>query len=159
MGLDVVGKKLLTFKRMDSVRRALMIEAFAWLAIARLALLIFPFRHVAKHLGDLAPPAESARARPMVSSRNDDTKLAEDIGWAVRRSAGYAPFKAVCLQQAIAAKVMLRRRGVQSALHFGVARANPPKNGLEAHAWLDAAGAKVTGYPVSNIFTEIACFL
>jgi hypothetical protein len=34
-----------------------------------------------------------------------------------------------------------------------------PRNGREAHAWLDAAGTKVTGYPVAPGFTEIACFL
>jgi hypothetical protein len=28
-----------------------------------------------------------------------------------------------------------------------------------AHAWLDAAGVEVTGYPVAKTFAEIACFL
>jgi hypothetical protein len=30
---------------------------------------------------------------------------------------------------------------------------------LDAHAWLDAAGVEVTGYPVANTCTEIACFV
>jgi|HubBroStandDraft_4_1064222.scaffolds.fasta_scaffold462137_1 hypothetical protein len=28
---------------------------------------------------------------------------------------------------------------------------------LDAHAWLDAAGVKVTGYPKAENFAEIAC--
>ena len=30
---------------------------------------------------------------------------------------------------------------------------------LDAHAWLDAAGVEVTGYPVPGKFAEIACFV
>jgi hypothetical protein len=30
---------------------------------------------------------------------------------------------------------------------------------LDAHAWLDAAGVEVTGYPVPGRFAEIACFV
>jgi hypothetical protein len=48
---------------------------------------------------------------------------------------------------------------VPSALHFGVAPGDGPGRGLRAHAWLDVAGAGVTGYPVSGEFTEIACFV
>ena len=73
------------------------------------------------------------------------------------RGAVYVPFKAVCLPQAMAARIMLKRRGVASAMHFGAAKGtNKP---LEAHAWLDAAGVKVTGYPEALQFAEIACFV
>ena len=73
------------------------------------------------------------------------------------RSARYVPFKAVCLPQAMAARVMLKRRGVSSVLHFGAARGQDKP--LDAHAWLDAAGVDVTGYPVAQNFAEIACFV
>jgi hypothetical protein len=32
-------------------------------------------------------------------------------------------------------------------------------NPFYTHAWLDAAGVEVTGYPVAHDFTEIACFV
>ena len=73
------------------------------------------------------------------------------------RSARYLPFKAVCLPQAMAARVMLKRRGVASVMHFGAARGQDKP--LDAHAWLDAAGVEVTGYPVAINFTEIARFV
>jgi hypothetical protein len=88
--------------------------------------------------------------------------VAEEVGWAVTRAARHVPFNAVCLPQAMAARIMLKRRGVDSVLHFG-ARIGQDKIGrdkpIDAHAWLDAAGVEVTGYPVANTFAEIACFV
>jgi hypothetical protein len=57
----------------------------------------------------------------------------------------------------MAARVMLKRRGVQSVMHFGAAKGTDKP--LDAHAWLDAAGVEVTGYPVAAGFAEIACFV
>lgn len=148
----VILRKLNSLMRMDSRRRGLMAEAAVCLAVARGVLLVFPFRHVARRLGRLTSPGAAAAA-------GGDQELAKAVGWAVRRTATYVPFKAVCLQQAIAARMMLRRRGVESALHFGVARGESPASPLRAHAWLDTAGAKITGYPVRAGFVEIACFL
>jgi hypothetical protein len=100
-------------------------------------------------ISSVAPPPP----RPLV---------AEEVGWAVTRAARHVPFNAVCLPQAMAARIMLKRRGVDSVLHFG-ARIGQDKIGrdkpIDAHAWLDAAGVEVTGYPVANTFAEIACFV
>jgi len=64
---------------------------------------------------------------------------------------------ALCLPQAMAAHRMLTRRGVASVVHFGAA-AGLTKS-LDAHAWLDAAGVKVTGYPIDESLAEIARFV
>jgi hypothetical protein len=40
-------------------------------------------------------------------------------------------------------------------MHFGTMRGETLSRA--AHAWLDAAGVEVTGYPVEASFTEIAC--
>ena len=83
--------------------------------------------------------------------------LAREIGWAVTRTARYVPFKAVCLPQAMAAQFMLRRRKIASVMHFGAGKG--VDKALDAHAWLDAAGVEVTGYPVAPHLAEIACFV
>jgi len=57
----------------------------------------------------------------------------------------------------MAARIMLRRRGIASVMHFGAAKGK--ENPLDAHAWLDAAGVEVTGYPVAPGFAEIGCFV
>ena len=124
---------------------------------ARLALIFIPFPRLARHLGSFVPPADARAAQAAIETAPDQARLAEDIGWAVTRAARYVPFKAVCLPQAMAARVMLKRRGVQSVMHFGAAKGTDKP--LDAHAWLDAAGVKVTGYPVAENFAEIACFV
>jgi len=143
------------FVRIGGLRRALLLEACLWLLVSRLALVLIPFPVLARRLGAFMRP-EEARARQS-QAMPEQAALAGEIGWAVTRAARHVPFKAVCLPQAMAARIMLTRRGVKSVLHFGAARGK--EKPLDAHAWLDAAGVEVTGYPVAHEFAEIACFV
>lgn len=155
--LRSIRRPLRRFGQVGQRRRVLVVEAVAWLWLSRLALIVIPFPRLARRLGKFVTPAV-ARALQTKSKRlQDDTRLAEEVGWAVTRSARYVPFKAVCLPQAMAARIMLKRRGVASVLHFGAAKGK--EKPLDAHAWLDAAGVEVTGYPVAKNFAEIACFV
>lgn len=155
--LRLIRRLLLRFEQIDNRRRLLLAEAVAYLLAARLALIFIPFPRLARHLGSFVPPTDPRAIAVRTAAAKHETQLAEDIGWAVTRAARYVPFRAVCLPQAMAARVMLERRGVQSVMHFGAAKGtNKP---LDAHAWLDAAGVEVTGYPVAKNFAEIACFV
>ena len=157
MNTRLIRRLLLRFKQVDNRRRALLPEAVVFLLGARLALIFVPFPRLARRLGTFVPPADPRAAQATTGRCADQAQLAEDIGWAVTRAARYVPFKAVCLPQAMAAQVMLKRRGVQSVMHFGAAKGTDKP--LDAHAWLDAAGVEVTGYPVAENFAEIACFV
>jgi hypothetical protein len=148
-------RPLLRFAQVDNRRRALVVEAVICLLLSRLALIFIPFPRLARRLGTFVPPGDRRVSPPPPSQEN--VRTAEDIGWAVTRSARYVPFKAVCLPQAMAARVMLKRRGVSSVLHFGAGKGEDKP--LEAHAWLDAAGVEVTGYPITKNFAEIGCFV
>jgi hypothetical protein len=154
-----IRSKFRRFARIDGGRRGLLMEAALSLLIARLALVFMPFRNIARRLGEFVPPSDERVRNPAEPSSYEHIRLAEEIGWAVTRAARYVPFKAVCLPQAIAAKAMLRRRDVGSVLHFGVAKSDKPDKPLDAHAWLDAMGIEVTGYPVAREFTEVASFV
>ena len=145
------------FGQIDNRRRALLAEAVAYLLVARLALIFVPFPRLARHLGTFVPPSDARAVQARSARPQNHARIAEEIGWAVTRSARYVPFEAVCLPQAMAARVMLKRRGVKSVLHFGAAKGK--EKPLDAHAWLDAAGVEVTGYPVARDFAEIACFV
>ena len=57
----------------------------------------------------------------------------------------------------MAARTMLKRRGVGSLLHFGVCR--DEHGALQAHAWLDVGGASVTGYPLADDWSELGGFV
>jgi hypothetical protein len=156
--LQTLARKSRSLVRMDDGRRRMMIEAVLWLTVARIATWFVPFRKIAPTMGTVMTPAQGAARMAGEPGSPDAAKVAKDIGWVVRRTADYVPFEAVCLQQALAGYWMLRRRGVVSCLHLGVV----PQTALgkmKAHAWLDAAGVKVTGYPFDDDYTEIACFV
>ncbi|MDB5361025.1 MAG: hypothetical protein JWO51_2322 [Rhodospirillales bacterium] len=152
-----IVSKFLRLGRIGRRQRGLLFEAALWLALARASVLVVPFRHLARRIGHVAAPIDGMAAGPSASPSPTEIELVRDIGWAVTRAARYVPFKAVCLPQALAAKMMLRRRNLPGVLYFGAAR--QATGGLEAHAWVMAAGIEVTGYPEAHSFTPITCFV
>lgn len=151
-----VIRVLLRIGQVGWKRRMLLAEAAACLLIARLALIFIPFARLARSFGAFEPPAQAA-PRAHVANAPEQARLAAEIGWAVTQAARYVPANAACLPQAMAARSMLKRRGVPSVVHFGAAKGQD--RSFETHAWLDAAGVEVTGYRTAKNFAEIACFL
>lgn len=155
--LRLIRRLLLRFAQVGPRCRLLVVEAVAWLLLARLALIFVPFPRLARRLGTFVPPSNTRALQARDRISQEQAEFAEDISWAVTRAARYVPFKAVCLPQAMAARIMLKRRGVASVLHFGAGKGQDKP--LDAHAWLDAAGVEVTGYPIAKNFAEIGCFV
>jgi hypothetical protein len=124
------------------------VEAMVLLLVVRLLLVLLPFRRVLRLLG-VAPGHESGGRRSAVE--------AGQVGRAIVRAARWAPFRAVCLQQAFAAALMLRRRGLAATIHLGVAR-EPPGSDLTAHAWSRCGDIPVTGEAAAADFTAVAAF-
>jgi len=153
----LIRRLLRRFGQIGNRRRLLLAEAALLMGLARLALIVIPFPRLAPRLGTLLPPAEARAVQARWLQPQYHEAMAEDVGWAVTRAARYLPFRAVCLPQAMAARIMLKRRGIDSVLHLGAATGQ--RKPLDAHAWLDSAGVEVTGYPVSRQFAEIACFV
>jgi hypothetical protein len=145
-----------TLGRTPSARRSLLIEAVYWLGVARVALLAMPFRNLAARFGTVHTPDQAKAIAPRTYS-DADRAVANEVGWAVTRAARYVPFRAVCLPQAIAAKAMLRRRGIEGVMHFGVATRKGAS--MDAHAWLDVGEIEVTGFPVRDDFVEMVRFV
>jgi hypothetical protein len=145
--------------RLSGSQRALLFEAALRLTWARIELLVFPFRRIAARLGGVQPatgPDVDVVAAGRASTSH--AAIVRDVAWAVPCAARHVPFEAACLPQALAAKHMLARRGVPSVLHFGLARAATADASILAHAWVDADGIEVTGYPVASQFKEVARF-
>ena len=123
-------------------------EAFLLLGLARMAILVVPFRRIAVLLGQAM--AES----PLGVS--DGKSLAGRVSWAVQTAGRHTPWESKCLAQAVAAKVMLKRRAVSSTLYLGLAKDEEQK--LEAHAWLRYGRMILTGGPHHERFTVVATF-
>lgn len=142
-------QRLAKFLRHDWAGRTLLLEALVWLSWAKLLLLIVPFRWIAPRLGKL-------QAETAATLTETEHQLAQRVAWAVQSVACHVPLGFVCLPQAMAAKWMLRHRGLASTLYLGVARPDEAK--LTAHAWLRAGDKILTGRAESRTHTRIAAF-
>lgn len=63
---------------------------------------------------------------------------------AIHRASKYSIFRAMCFEQAICAKVMLKMRNRKSTILFGV-KTNESTGKFSAHAWLICNRELVTG--------------
>ncbi len=136
-----VGRGIASFLRAPGRRQALALEAAGELARARLITLL-PARIYTRDFGSMnaAPDAAVAAACP---------EAASEIGRMVETVARAMPFRALCLQQAVAARRMLRRRGVRATVYLGVKRNAAARNmagqGSAAHAWVEVGSQVVNG--------------
>lgn len=137
-------------------RHWLVLSAIGHLFIARMSLLVMEWRDVAGRFGRMVGADDPAYPTLPDRPATDEARVAREIGWAVRSVAPFMPFRSVCLQQAMAAQAMLRRRGIASDMYFGVRQGVRP---METHAWLHAAGVRVTGYPMAEDIVPIGCFV
>jgi hypothetical protein len=124
-------------------RKILALEAGAELLRARVMTLL-PARIYTRDFGRLG--AVSDASPPATEVNGQDAETAAEIGGMVDRAAQAMPFRAVCLQQALASSRMLRRRGVGAVVYLGVnrnsAERTKPELGKAAHAWV-RVGSKV----------------
>ena len=144
------GGVLRTARRLTSRDWGTVLEALAFLAFARLAVLMMRFPALATRLGT-----------PMTESTHDDDELWKPVlrrmKWAIGAVSRRAPWRCMCLEQAVAAKMMLRRRGMASTLYFGVAR-DPGDTSIKAHAWVRCGTCFVTGGEGRDGFAVVSTF-
>lgn len=134
--------------RRDSYSRhkrvALGAEALACLAVARAAVVFLPFRVVSRRLGvRMGETPATVEVSP----------VSREVNWGIGAAARRVPWRAKCLEQALAAKMMLRRRGVHSTLYLGVTRGP-----TGAHAWVRVGGWNVTGGQDVSRYAVVASF-
>jgi hypothetical protein len=131
----------------DSNKKVLA-EAVASLAAASLSIRLLPFRRTAAIMGNGAP------IRPLNDAARD--RLVAQCRWAVDRWADRVPWRAVCFQRGLALHMMLRRRGIASVLHYGVAQDGA--KGLRAHVWVSVGGRTVMGGADAPDYACVASF-
>jgi len=118
-------------------------EALAAVAAASAAIKAMPFKRVGRF-------ASRAPTRPRLAAPGEIASLKRAVlAWARR-----TPWRVVCFQQALALQILLRRRGIASTLHYGIAQ----EDMLKAHVWLSVGGETVIGGEEAPRFREIACF-
>lgn len=134
---------------LPDTRKRLLGEALIALAMARLAMAFLPFRRIAAWLG--TPGAESP-----ATAAAEETRIAQDIGWAVGVLGPRVPWDGRCLAQALASTGMLRRRGLEGTVSFGVCEGESAE--FDAHAWLRLGSCVITGGPIHQRFRTFTTF-
>jgi hypothetical protein len=131
--------------RLAKGRWRILAEAIAELGSARLAIVFLSFETAMR------------RAVPGVPGRpgGTDAEHVANVRWAIGAAARRVPWRALCLEQAVAAQRMLARRDVAATIHYGVAR---QKGELAAHAWVHAGPLAVVGTANAYEFVELARF-
>lgn len=80
-------------------------------------------------------------SKPSARSQTTGRSSIEKVVWAVELSGRYVP--GTCLTRALAAQILLARRGHPVLLHIGAVREEGEK--FLAHAWLECDGRVVIG--------------
>lgn len=118
-----------------------IVEAGAALVIVSLATRLLPFK---SYIGVGARRLETKPARSGI----EEARIIDAI-------ANRAPFRAVCLQRGLALQWMLRRRGIDAVLHYGV-QLKPDGQEIAAHVWVSVDGDVLLGAPQHLHYTEVA---
>ncbi len=139
------------WRRRSGREKRLLCEAFILLGVARLAVLVLPFRltaltlgrHMKEHNGLLEP---------------NNMQTARMVGRAVRSAARHTPWQSSCLPQALTARWMTRCRHIPGTLYLGVIKEKNPSETMAAHAWLRCGQAILTGAGGHHQFTVVSTF-
>ena len=138
--------KLVRFARLDGADKWLLIRATTWLGVARLRLAFTSFQQLSERLSNDSP---DNRVDP-------DPEFLRRVGFSVRAAANNVPWRSDCFPQAIAARMLLKRRGHASTIHLGVEKSGG--GGIAGHAWLTCGDEVVVGGEDVDRYTEMHCF-
>ena len=128
-------RRLRKFLQLGVSDQCLLVEAALLLGLVRLGLRALSF-------GTLWRLLTRFSGRPSGSSRAA-SRQADRITWAVRVASPYVLGVRPCLAQALAAQLLLVRRGFPTLLRVGVTRVG--RGPVQAHAWMETDGRVVTG--------------
>ncbi|MEK0315285.1 lasso peptide biosynthesis B2 protein [Cohnella sp. 56] len=144
----MLQKKWKSFMRMSMEQKLLLVEAYLLLGWARL-LKLLPFSKVAPWLG-----AAMAETSHILSTEHEQT--IRRVSKAIHKMSPYTWWESQCLVKAVAAMIMLHRRGVDSTLYLGTAKDEDGR--LIAHAWLRSGAYYLTGANEMNKFIVVGKF-
>lgn len=134
------------FFALPAAERRRTCEAALLLLVVRTALALLPLPRALRLFGIAQGATGNGRIDP---------EQAALVSRAIARAARHVPFRAVCLQQAFAALLMLRRRGLAGTVQVGLLREGGE---LKAHAWSRCGEVAVTGVAAARGFAPVAEF-
>jgi Transglutaminase-like superfamily len=122
----------------------LLFKTFCFLLAAKVALRWLPMKKII-----------GWKQRPLKRRGESSEEELLRVRHAVLVVARYSPLRFVCFPQCLAASALLRAEGIESRLHYGVAR---PDDKLVTHTWLEAGGQIVIGGEVAADYSTLAVY-
>jgi len=120
----------------------LFVEAWIFLAVSRSLILFRPFRTLTPLLGK---PINQEQAEQAIALPVADMDLLLLIQQAILRAGRRSPWRTMCFETALAAKMMLSIRNIKSVVFFGVKKQTNKEDTMKAHAWLICSQFTITG--------------
>lgn len=122
-----------------------ILEAAASLARAAAIIRFWPFR-AALNFGSV----------PLSKNMKISVETIDELSWSVRTIAKKVPFRALCFEQGLTLQRMLRRRGIDARLHYGIGKNDASL--IEAHVWVNVGDRVVIGEQGQERFQSVAIF-
>lgn len=151
--LGYISRVARGFARAPFLRKLHLSEALITLLVGRF-LTLFPMRYYTRLLG--AHLQEGSQETP-----EPETDRARRLASAVERMAQIVPFKAVCIEQALALRMMLRLRGIGSTSYIGVHKDREQRidrYGYNCHVWMRVGKRVILGGPNVSQYVPLAVF-
>jgi len=139
----------LSFERVRRIgwgRIALVVEASAILAAAAAVIHLMPFRRAIRFGSGGSPDPD----------HEVEVELLRRIERSVERAAARVPWRTVCLQKGLALQWMLRRRGIDARLHYGIGK--DEAGAMCAHVWVSAGQTMLIGREQAPQFRSVATY-
>lgn len=142
--------KVKTFASLNFRRKKYLIEAFIYLAWARI-IKNKQFSKIYRKLGDYMEETELN-----VKLNDTQKEILMSISDAINIMSNYTFWESQCLVKAIAGMKMLHRRKIESTLYLGTAK--DVYGQMIAHAWLRSGPFYITGLEGMEKFTVVGKF-
>ena len=140
-------KAIKKFIKIPLREKKTVIEVVILLLYGRI-LLLLPYRFMKSFFGSYNEEASNDKTVNIRELRR--------ISSYIRRIGERLPWKCTCLVNAIAAKIMLRRRKIPSTIFFGMAKNSDDK--IAAHAWVKCGDIYVTGEHTEHEYKSVGHF-
>lgn len=143
--------KIISFFKISNQEKLLFFEALFLIAIARVAVRFYPFKRLAGILG------EHSKEVPEHELSIEEKRYFRKFSRAIERAAKVSFWRTVCYEKALTAKMMFKRRGIDSTIYIGMMR-KEEDNKLEGHAWIRTGNIIVTGQTDFSKYVIVGIF-
>lgn len=120
----------------SKLERKTLNQILLWLIYSVVLVRLAPLRWFSGLLGEFNKPIDN-------ELNQNQIEIIKLIKKNIRRCKRFLPWKVKCFEEAIAAKMVLKKQKIKSTLYLGVDKDKEQK--LIAHAWLKAGDFVVTG--------------